>query len=287
MRGENYKKINAKFSSNFNFFTFSFWSQIIFNKNFLDPLAHFLQESTPFYIPINQIFNNKHQLIDLYNKICRNALVIVCRLITNRESEGEFMTKEKQAEILYDNFIVSIPMIFDLIALYGYSNKDLMQKFIDTLVKIEPRYMSDLKAGMKIIDGTFSTLGDQLVKIDEENRDKFVKFEDLSLYLMNIAATLSILSEILPSEVKIYCTRDLHMEAAIGNFYDNFITLLYKNSHAVDPTAWFLQYINYARVELISAFRNFINRPIMAIFTASEKNRHKIGDEILSVFSEC
>lgn len=197
------------------------------------------------------------------------------------------MAKEKQAEILYENFVISMPMIFDLVALYGYANKDLMQKFIDTLVRIEPRYLSDLKAGMKIIEGSFTTLSDQLVKIDEENRDKFNKLEDLSLYLMNIAATLSILSEILPTEVKIYCSRDLHIEAGIANFYDNFIATLFKNSHAVDPNAWFLQFINFARVELITAFRNFINRPIMAIFGANEKNRHKIGDEVLSIFSEC
>lgn len=276
------------FQWKFPFIFFSFWSSVLFNKTFLDPLAHFLQESTPFYIPITQIFPNKPELIETYTKLCRNALVIVCRLITNRESDTEFMTKEKQTEILYDNFVVSMPLIFDLIALYGYANKDLMQKFLDTLVKIEPRYIGDLKAGMKVIESTFQTLSDQLVKIDEENREKFVKFEDLSLYLMNVAATLSILIEILPSEVKLFCSRgDLHMEAAIANFYENFVIQLYKNSHSVDPAGWFLQLINYARVELITAFRNFVNRPIMAIFTASEKNRHKIGDEILSVFSEC
>lgn len=104
---------------------------------------------------------------------------------------------------------------------------------------------------------------------------------------MNVAATLNILTEIAPAEVKIFATRELHLEASIANFYDNFVASLYQNSHAVDPNAHFLSFINYSRVELISAFRTLLNRPILAIFGASEKMRHKIGDEILSIFSEC
>lgn len=137
---------------------------MIFDEFFIDPLAHFLQESTPFYIPISQIFSATPELLDTYNKISRNALVICLRLITNRESESEFMSKEKQAQILYDKFIISMPMIFDMIALYGFANKDMMQKFVDTLVKIEPKYVQDLKAGVKILENSFATMSEEVKK---------------------------------------------------------------------------------------------------------------------------
>lgn len=94
--------------------------------------------------------------------------MITLRLITNRESEFEFMSKDKQAQILYENFVISMPLIFDMISLYGYANKDVMQKFVDTLVKIEPRYVKDLKAGLKILEKSFVTMS-------EEVREKFEK----------------------------------------------------------------------------------------------------------------
>lgn len=134
---------------------------MVFDNIFLDPLAYFLQESTPFYIPLKQILNNDDHF-ELYNKICRNALVITLRLITNRESEDKFMSKEKQAQILYENFIISMPMIFDMIALYGFASKDLMQKFIDTLIRVEPKYVNDLKSGMKILENSFATMSEEV-----------------------------------------------------------------------------------------------------------------------------
>jgi activating signal cointegrator complex subunit 2 len=245
-----------------------------------------LQESTPFYLPMREIFHDSPAVIEIYEKIANNVLIIVCRLITNRESDVEFMTKEKQAEIVYKNYVITVPMIFDMIALYGHDNKDLLQKIISTILKIEPKYLNDFKTAIKFVQSTFIKLKTQLGVVEKENRDLYEKYEDLSLYLMNIAVTLNITLELLPNEVKIYCSRDLHFEQSIANFYDNFIAQLYLNSREVDETAWFLTYINYARVEMINTFRNLLNRSILAIFNASEKNRIKIADEILSVFTE-
>jgi activating signal cointegrator complex subunit 2 len=74
------------------------------------------------------------------------------------------MSKEKQAQILYENFVISMPIIFDLISLYGFANKDTIQKFVDTLVKIEPKYLNDLKAGMKILEKSFETMSEEVRK---------------------------------------------------------------------------------------------------------------------------
>ncbi|KAG5683773.1 hypothetical protein PVAND_013037 [Polypedilum vanderplanki] len=264
-----------------------FWSHVIFDKDFLNPLLDFFQESTPFYIPLKEIYKDNDDLIELYEKICKNAITIVCRLILNRESEEEFMTKEKHAEILYQNYLISVPMIFDMIALYGYSNKNLIQKIINEVVKIEPKYQNDIKAGIKFIQSTFVTMKKQVLLIEEENRNLFEKYEDLCLYLMNIAVTLNILIELVPLDVKIYCSRELHLEQSITSLYDNLIPTLYKNSIALDSSAWFINFINYARVEMINTFRCLVNRGILALFNASEKTRNKIADEVLSIFTEC
>lgn len=260
---------------------------MLFDTEFLNPLLHFLQESTPFYIPIRKVADENEIVVALYESISQNVLLIVCRLITNRESESEFMSKEKQAEIIYKNFVISIPMIFDCLTLYGYSNKNLMQKVIDTLLKIEPKYSEDLKMGIKFIMTTFESMKKQLEDTDADNRDLFERYEDLTLYLMNIATTLNLLISIVPNEVKAYCSRDLRVEQSIANLYDNFIPSLYQFSFAVDSEAWFLSYIDFSRVELINCFRNLISRGISSILNSSEKNRQKLADGVLSTLTEC
>ncbi|XP_070491791.1 activating signal cointegrator 1 complex subunit 2 [Chironomus tepperi] len=263
-----------------------FWSHVIYDKEFLNPLLYFLQESTPFYIPLRDIFYDNEPLVELYEKICRNALVIICRLITNRESDEEFMTKEKQAELIYGNYVISVPMLFDIVALYGYNNRELVQKIVTTVLKIEPKYSNDLKTGIKFARDTLGTIKEQISLIEKENRDLYDSYEDVSLYLMNISSTINLLIELVPNDIKNYCSHDLHLEQAIAIFYDNTVPTLYQNSTEVDSSAWFLNFINYSRIELIHAFRNLLNRNLLAIFNANEKARLKIADEVLSSFTE-
>lgn len=260
---------------------------MIFDKEFLTPLLSFLQEATPFYIPLRKIAEDHEAVVELYEKVCRNALVVVCRLITNRESNEEFMSKEKQAEIIYRNFIISIPMLFDMVTLFGYSNKNMLQKIIETLLKIEPQYSHDLKVGIKFILSTFDAMRKQLEVTESENRELFERYEDISLYLMNIAATLNLIVDLASNDIKAYCSRELHLEASIANLYDNFIPTLYQYSYAVDSNAWFLAYLNYSRVELINCYRTLLNRGISAILNAGDKNRHKIADGVLLTLTEC
>lgn len=263
-----------------------FWSHVLFEKEFLNPLLYFLQEATPFYIPLRKLAEDNEAVVELYEKVCRNALIIVCRLITNRESDEEFMSKEKKAEIIYKNFIISIPMLFDLVTLFGYSNKNLLQKIIETLLQIEPQYSHDLKIGIKFILSTFEAMRKQLEVTEAENRELFERYEDITLYLMNIAATLNLIIDLVPNDVKAYCSREFHLEAAIANLYESFIPLLYQYSYAVDPNAWFLVYLNYSRVELINCFRTLLNRGVSAILNAGEKNHHKIADGVLLTLTE-
>lgn len=236
---------------------------------------------------IKTIVDDNEAIVELYEKVSRNALIIVCRLITNRESDTEFMTKEKQAEIIYSNFIISVPMIFDMLTLYGYSNKNLMQKIIDTLLKIEPKYSNDFKMGIKFIQSTFDAMKTQLETIETDNFELFAKYEDLSLYLLNVATTLNLIIDLVPNDIKAYCSRELHLEQAIASFYDGFIPQLYQSSFYADSSAWFLNFINYARVELINCFRSLLSRGISSILNAGEKNRQKFADGVLSTLTEC
>lgn len=259
----------------------------MYDNDFLNPLLYFLQESTPYYIPLQDILEDYAESKEIYDSVSKNGLLIICRLITNRESETEFMSKERQAEIIYGKFSITIPMIFDMLTMFGYSNKLLMQKFIDTLLAIEPKYSNDLKLGIKFILSTFEVMKKQLETIESSNMDLYEKYEDLCLYLMNIVSTLNLLIDLVPNDIKVCSTRDLHIELAISNLSDSFIPLLFQNSQSVDENAWFLNYINYSRVELINCFRVLVNRDISMILNSGEKNRQKYADRLLSTLSEC
>lgn len=178
-------------------------------------------------------------------------------------------------------------MLFDMLTLYGYSNKSLMEKIVNTLLKIEPKYSNDIKMGIKFIQSTFESMKKQLDIIESENSELFEKYEDLTMYLMNIATTLNLIVALAPNDIKAYCSRELHLEQSIANLYDNFVPLLYQYSLAVDAEAWFLTYINYSRVELINCFRTSINVGISSILNAGDKNRKKLADGVLSIFTEC
>lgn len=57
-------------------------------------LVSFLQEAVPAYIPISSLTANE-QIIELYSQVAKNVLTILCRAVTNKESEVIDATKIK------------------------------------------------------------------------------------------------------------------------------------------------------------------------------------------------
>lgn len=58
----------------------------MYEPDYIATIVSFLQEAVPAYIPITTLTTNQ-QIIDLYEKIANNTLTILCRMITNKESE--------------------------------------------------------------------------------------------------------------------------------------------------------------------------------------------------------
>lgn len=63
-----------------------FWSNLVFESGYIATIVSFLQEALPAYIPITSLTTNE-QVIDLYTKIASNVLTVLCRMVTNKESE--------------------------------------------------------------------------------------------------------------------------------------------------------------------------------------------------------
>lgn len=197
------------------------------------------------------------------------------------------MSRETIGELLYTNYLVSVPLLFDIVALYGTRNHSLLKKIFDTVFKLQPNYLGDLKVGIKFIQKTFDTMQQQLEETQNETSELSSKYEDLALFLISSATTISLILDLVPVETKIVCTRELKLEQSIASFYDNFIPNLYKSACLVDPEFWFLNLVNFARIELINSFRCLLNRNIEIVLNGHQKTAESSADEFLSVLTEC
>lgn len=65
---------------------FRFWSNLVFEPEYIATIISFLQEAVPAYVSITTITTNE-EIVELYTKIANNVLKILCRTVTNKESE--------------------------------------------------------------------------------------------------------------------------------------------------------------------------------------------------------
>lgn len=125
------------------FFLFRFWSNIVYNTSIMDTLVSFLQEAPPFYALEN--FPNEPRMLEALDKLRCNVLMVFARLATNKESLAEYMSRPFLGNLLYDNYIFTIPIIFDLCQLYGRENSKVIEKIIYCIFTLQPMYNDDLK----------------------------------------------------------------------------------------------------------------------------------------------
>lgn len=125
------------------FFLFRFWSNIIYNTSIIDTLVSFLQEAPPFYALEN--FPSEPGMLEALEKLHYNVLMVFARLATNKESSTEYMSQPFLGNLLYDNYIFTIPIIFDLCQLYGRENAKVIEKIIYSIFTLQPMYNDDLE----------------------------------------------------------------------------------------------------------------------------------------------
>lgn len=109
----------------------------------------FLLEAPTFYTyndfptdpTVRQLFYNLHYVV----------LKIFARLVTAKESPSEYMNPSYLGNLLYEKFIISIPTLMDLCQQYGKSNKKVVEKIVNTVFTLEPRYCADLEEVVRFL----------------------------------------------------------------------------------------------------------------------------------------
>ena len=83
------------------------------------------------------------------------------RLSTPREAPDKFIGPTKFGELIYDNFLVDVPRIMDLCALFRHSSPKILSKMVASVFKHRPTYSSDLAVAASNICQSMSTVGEE------------------------------------------------------------------------------------------------------------------------------
>ncbi|XP_062538789.1 activating signal cointegrator 1 complex subunit 2 [Armigeres subalbatus] len=262
---------------------FRFWSTVVHNPEAIEAVISFTQNAIPYYL-IGMV-RSSDKVFPLYSAAHRCTLQVVCRMITQKESDRCWIGREVLGELLYKHYLVSIPLIFDLLPIYGRDNKAVLGLMLQTIFKLQPKYLQDLRVGLQYLQNTFKTIQQRIdTDLIEGNQATSSTLNDLAVYTLDCCSCLALLVDLYP-DVRPICT-DLALEQSISNFYDNTIVLLYKNIFAMDNASPYLVQLNAARIELLSAFRGILNLQLEMILEKPEASLAP-ADKFLCVLTEC
>ncbi|XP_058445468.1 activating signal cointegrator 1 complex subunit 2 [Malaya genurostris] len=262
---------------------FRFWSTLVYNRGAIESVISFTQAAVPYYLA--GVIRSSPSVFPLYSAAHRATLQVICRMITQKESDRCWISREFMGDLLYKHYLISIPLLFDLLSVYGRDNKQVLTLMFQTIFKLQPKYGQDLKVGLKFLQTTFKTIQQQ-IETDriEGNVVSSARLNDLAIYAMDCCTILALLMECHP-ECRWICS-ELELEQSITSFYDNTIVLLYKNIHAMDNESPYLTYLNSARMELLSAFRGIVNFQLETILDKPERSLVP-ADKSLCILTEC
>lgn len=266
-----------------------FWSQVIFDRHAIQAVLSFLQEATPCYTPISAVTSNE-SVLTLYGSVLKNVVTIVCRLVTAKESDVDWITKDALSDWLYSNYLVSIPMIFDLAIALGPENHVVLNKIITQMIKVQPKYQNDLLNGLEYIQASVRSVEDQAhtmiqKEIDGTGPDSH-GLEMLALYTLDCVVTVSVLLEAYPDAKDM--ANNAGLVVTLTQFYENCVPLFYKMVCENDKNETTLMYLSKIRLEILNTFHGIANYYLENLLNMEPSGlaMAELSEKIISLFEE-
>lgn len=253
---------------------FRFWSQLIFCSDSLNGVISFLQEGYPFYLLDELPLDN--EIRKAYFETQKIIFTLLMRLVTHTESKWENISKPKLGEIIYNSYIVTLPLIFDVCLIYAPKNKLPVSKFITKVVNLQSQYLSDIKKSVPFIFKVLTTIEEKIgfssqlssgepVKLEKREELKPEKLSlkvvaDLVLHLLDSVATLDIFLECFPPGRGMCHTAGV--ELRLANFYENVLPIissrideLSSKTPSSEEIVYVRQKLDLTRFEILKTFR--------------------------------
>ncbi|XP_050076262.1 activating signal cointegrator 1 complex subunit 2 [Anopheles maculipalpis] len=261
-----------------------FWSTIVYNTTTLESILSFMQNALPFYlVPVMRAMENDH-ILPLYTAAHAYVFKVIVRLTTLRESETCWMEPEFYGKLVYKNFIITVPLLFDLISIYSRDNMEHVSRIIETILKLQPKYIQDLRQGLSYLLSAFTIIQTRCESELSEANASESTLNDLTLYAQDCSSVLVQLVAI-SATLRQICS-ELNVEFAISNFYDNVLIVLYRNIQEVNKHSQYLTYLNDMRVELLETFRSILSVQLEKIMESADDSL-LAADKFISILTEC
>lgn len=172
--------------------------------------------------------------------------------------QTEWITKDHLAELLYKKFLISIPILIDILIAYGRSNGVVIKRIIETITKIELKYVNDLRESIQSLGTAFKAIASKT-----DANESGTSVEDLALFALDCAYTIRMLLEVYPASQE--CYHHLNVLPTITNFYDSTIPKMHKNIYLFNVDSIGLKYLSCCRLELLGCFRAMVSSCMDAI----------------------
>ncbi|XP_001354643.3 activating signal cointegrator 1 complex subunit 2 [Drosophila pseudoobscura] len=268
-----------------------FWSYMVYEESAMAAIVTFLQRANPYYRQPDVSDNSAQdkeiaQANQLYAQLLRLVVRLVMRLCTAKESASEWITPQQHSSLLYSNYLISVPLLFDLAIAVGDSeprNVALLSQIFDSVLCIQPEYKKDLKEAVAFYESAFLSMQIQVenegcegagggVPIDG---DLETPYDDVVLFALDCAYTLRILLQLRPELVE--TIEELRLVQSIANFYDLTVPMLYKNIYMVNPQANSLRWLNETRQQFLGVVRDVISSQLQG----------GRGQQLVELLQEC
>ncbi|KAI8439145.1 hypothetical protein MSG28_012999, partial [Choristoneura fumiferana] len=183
---------------------------------------------------------------------------------------SQWISKEYMADLIYDNFIFTIPILWDTCLVYGVDNMRHVARILESVFALQPRYEGDAAAAVAFVNEAFKYIILQVNKdydaIEPPNLPKtfegfseikrpvdskhqspltFTILKDLVIHMLDMAMTLRVFVETI---VQLY-------EYGIPNLYEKLKEVGDETSVTYTEVEG---YIDTARSELIDIFREIL-----------------------------
>ncbi|XP_031788884.1 activating signal cointegrator 1 complex subunit 2 [Nasonia vitripennis] len=255
---------------------YKFWSNIVYNSRIMDSITIFLQEAPTYYALEN--FPNDNDLKEHLDRLRYVVLLILARLITNKESPAEYMSLSEHAHLLFQKNIFTVPIFMDICQQYGRNNRKIVNKIVNSAFALEPLYNEDLREAVQFIIKALRDIERRFedCPIDQEGKAVLLSergganveinlstLEDLILYLLDTVSTINIfiniyLASINTFKIECFITKIISVYAnTIPEMYKRLDDLAFKD----ETIAKYMELkhrLDVARVEILNIYRMLV-----------------------------
>lgn len=219
----------------------------------------FLQNSPTFYT--YDRFPNDGKMRESLEDLRHKVLIVFARIVTNKESPEAYITPQTHGELLYKEFLITAPIMMDLCQLYGRENQKIVERILQSAIKAQPGYETDLHESIDFIGTLLTTTEQNYEQSDMIYQSTIEEIEIAIIELLDISTNAEIILKIYPQSVEYFCN-DLFLTRLVS-VYGNMIPEIYKRLYALgyneDHLIKFTElkhFLDVTRIEFLKVFRS-------------------------------